>query len=154
MFSEELPRLGDRLADRVGVDSQQLGQNVLGANLAQVDHGDQNPVRGREQAAAARARGPASCTSTLFEAALSGLRLLGRGEVGGQRGELATAHPGQPFITEQFQSRDPITGAFLRADREDQTAAGGDGVFHSPCWGCAWIGSPCNCSRVTAMPSG
>jgi hypothetical protein len=34
VFGEQLAGLGDCLADRVRVDAQQVGQNVLGTDLA------------------------------------------------------------------------------------------------------------------------
>jgi hypothetical protein len=73
---EYLTGLGDCLPDGVGVDAQQVGQDAVGADLAQVDDGDENPVCGGEQTAASRARCPTSGTAALLEAALSGLGLL------------------------------------------------------------------------------
>jgi hypothetical protein len=67
VFVEHLAGFGYRLADGVRVDPQQLGQHDLGADLAQVDDGDQHTVGGGEQARAARARCPAPLSVALFE---------------------------------------------------------------------------------------
>src|SRR3954447_17178106 len=68
VLGEQLASLRDRLADGVRVDPQQVRQHVLGADLAQVDDGDQHPVGRGEQPLAARARCPAALSTALFEA--------------------------------------------------------------------------------------
>jgi hypothetical protein len=42
LFAEQLAGRGDGLPDRVGIDLEQFGQDLLRADLPQVEHGDQD----------------------------------------------------------------------------------------------------------------
>jgi hypothetical protein len=92
---KQLPGGCDRLADRGRIDLQQLGQHLLGADLPQVDDGDQDPVGVTQQRAAAGAWGPAAASAALLVAALFGLGGLCRCQTGCQRLQLLAAHAGQ-----------------------------------------------------------
>jgi hypothetical protein len=88
VFGEQLTGLGDGLADRVRVDPQQVGQHVLGADLAQVDDGDHDPVGVGEQTPTAGAGRPAAASAALLVAALRGLSGLVGSQQVGEPGEL------------------------------------------------------------------
>jgi hypothetical protein len=67
VLGQQLAGLGDRLPDRVGVDSQQVREHVLGADLPLVDDGDQHPIGVGEQAGAAGAGCAAPRAAALLE---------------------------------------------------------------------------------------
>ncbi|MGW3664375.1 hypothetical protein [Streptomyces sp. NPDC005141] len=62
--------LADDLADGDRVDGQQIYQDLLGTNAAQVDHGDEDAVGVREQGSAVCSGGLQAPAAALLELAL------------------------------------------------------------------------------------
>ena len=100
---QDLAGLGDGLPDRELADLEHLGQDLLGADLALVDDGDQDPGGVGEQGPAMAAAGLAARAAALLEAALLGPGCLRRGQGGGQRGQFLAAHAGQPRVGQGMQ---------------------------------------------------
>ena len=95
---EELPGFGDRLADRERVHLDQVREDLLGADLAKVDDGDQDPVCVTQQRAAVCSGCFAAWSAALLVAALFGLGGLRGCQACGQRVEFLAAYAGQQRI--------------------------------------------------------
>ncbi|MCK9904934.1 LLM class flavin-dependent oxidoreductase [Frankia sp. Cpl3] len=108
LFVQEMPDVGDRLADRRRDDFQHVRQEALGADLAQVDDGDQDPVAGREQGFAVSAGGVAPWTAASLVAALFPAGGLLRGEPCCECVQLGGAHAGQTRVGEHRQGRGSV----------------------------------------------
>jgi hypothetical protein len=83
MLFQQPPGLLDRRADRRLGHLQQVGQDLLGAHLPQVDHGDQDAVAVGQDGPAVGAWGLAAPAATLLVAALLARGGLGRGQLPG-----------------------------------------------------------------------
>jgi hypothetical protein len=81
---DECAGLADDLADRDRVDGKQVDQNLLGADSAQVDHGDKDAVGVREQGFAVRPGGLQAPAAALLELALFGPGGLRGSQLGAQ----------------------------------------------------------------------
>jgi hypothetical protein len=94
VLGEQLAGLGDPIADGVAADLEHVRQDLLGADLAEVDDRDQHPVRVGEQALGSGAFGAAAFATALVERALLGPSGLGGGESARQVVQLSFGHAG------------------------------------------------------------
>jgi hypothetical protein len=115
-FGEQLARFGDPIADGEIADLEHVRKDLLGADLAEVDHCDQHPVRIGEQGLGTGALGAPAFATALVEGALLGLSGLGRGELARQVIQLGWGHAGQTRVGQDAQR----CGADLRAVGADE----------------------------------
>jgi hypothetical protein len=102
VLGEDWADFADDVSDGAAADLEQVGEDVLGAQLALVEHGDQDTfsvgdLLGEHATAGAREAFPSAAAVTVSFVA----GVLDAADSVGQRGQLGAAHAGQDRIGEQ-----------------------------------------------------
>jgi hypothetical protein len=102
VLGEERADFADDVCDGAAADGEQFGEDILGAQLALVEHGGQDAFGvgdflGEHAAAGAREAFPAAAAVTVSFVA----GVLDAADLFGHRGQFGAAHAGQGWIAEQ-----------------------------------------------------